>query len=268
MNDSINHFSELVFVDVETTGLLYQPESRIVEISSSVWNHSGHCERNTSLINPLEPIPEIYTQIHGINDDMVRDAPTFLEYWRDREDLFKGRTVIAHNLSFDMGMINKELARLEKPPLGNAGIDTVPILRKLLPDQKNHKLQNLAESLGVIHTRKHRAEDDVLALEQILSIAMGFSVEILTGQIGIDLSLWGGISSHRYFKDVIFWAQRNDSEVKIVLVKRDTQNAGEPFHLESVKVEKPAFTAKHLGEYREKGKYPISWSEVYRIEHQ
>lgn len=71
----LDQFKDLIFLDVETTGLLFQPESRIVEISLSLWNSAGHVIRHSSLINPQEHIPDIYTQIHGINDRMVKDAP-------------------------------------------------------------------------------------------------------------------------------------------------------------------------------------------------
>lgn len=257
------HCSDLVFLDVETTGLLFQPESRIVEISLSLWTNSGHQTRCTSLINPLEPIPELYTRIHGINDSMVKNAPTFRDFWKDNQALFRQKTIVAHNLSFDMGMLNKELLRTESPPLGNPGIDTVPLLRKLLPNEKNHKLQNLATSLGVSHKEKHRAEYDVMALEQVMAIALGVPMIELTGPFGIDLALWGGIASHRYFRDMIYWAQNNESEIEIVRARKDSGLS----RLDSIRIERPGCTAKRLGEYREKGRYPITWNEVYRIEH-
>ncbi len=262
----LDQFKDLIFLDVETTGLLFQPESRIVEISLSLWNSAGHVIRHSSLINPQEHIPDIYTQIHGINDRMVKDAPTFLEFWRDFGRLFEEKTIVAHNLSFDMGMINKELTRLEKPPLGNSGIDTVPILRKLLPEEKNHKLQNLAQSLGVSQEKRHRAEEDVRALEMVLSLAMDMPLEHLTGPLGIDLALWGGISSHRYFRDLVAWAQQNETEINIILARKDHSQDPGPLRLESIRIEKPAYTAKRVGEYRDKGRYPISWSQVYRLE--
>lgn len=257
-------FKELLFLDVETTGLLMHPSARIVEISISVWSEEGHVRRHTSLINPQDPIPPLYTAIHGIDDAMVRDAPTFSEYWREMRDYFREKTVIAHNLSFDMGMMNREIMRLDQTPLGNPGIDTVPVLKKLLPEQKNHKLRNLASALGVQHHNIHRAEDDVMALEEVLAIAMKKPVEFLTGEIGVDLALWGGLASHRYFRDSLWWAQQMGSGISLI-VARSTREAATELRLEEIRLDNPGFTAKRLGEYREKGRYPLSWAEVYRI---
>ncbi len=261
MNES---YRELLFLDVETTGLLMQPNARIVEISISWWGEEGLKDRHTSLINPQEPIPPLYTAIHGIDDALVREAPTFSEYWREMKEQFEGKTIIAHNLSFDMGMMNREILRLEHPPLGNPGIDTVPVLKKLLPEQKSHKLRNLATSLGVVHKNVHRAEDDVRALEEVLAIAMREPVEILAGKAGQDLALWGGLASHRYFRDSLWWAQQQNTGLTVV-VARKSPDPGRERDFEEIRIENPGSSAKRLGEFREKGRYPLSWSEVYRL---
>lgn len=257
-------FQNLLFLDVETTGLLMQPSARIVEISISAWSPDGPTQRHTTLINPMEPIPTLYTAIHGIDDAMVRGAPTFSEYWDEMKEIFREKTVVAHNLSFDMGMMNRELLRLDQSPLGNPGIDTVPVLKKLLPEMKNHKLRNLASALGVSHQNVHRAEDDVRALEEVLAIAMQEPIEILTGRIGIDLSLWGGLASHRYFRDCFWWAQQAGSGLTVVLLRPSPESGGER-RMEEIRLTNPGFSSKRLGEYREKGRYSFSWSEVYRI---
>lgn len=258
------HYRDLLVIDVETTGLLMQPNARIVEISLSLWTPDGHADRITSLINPQEPIPPSYTAIHGIDDAMVSGAPTFQEFWKEHRQIFEEKTIIAHNLSFDMGMLNRELLLQGDPPLGNPGIDTVPVLKKFLPNEENHKLRNLARSLGVIQENIHRAGDDVKALEEVLSLGIGLPLERLTGPLGIDLSLWGGLASHRYFRDVIWWAQQEDSPIRVYLAKMSEGSISERI-LEEFRIEKPGYSAKRLGEFREKGRYPLSWNLVYRL---
>ncbi len=264
VNPMDNPFQDLLFLDVETTGLLFHPNARIVEISLSIWTKEGHRTRFTSLIDPQEPIPVHYTEIHGIDDEMVRNAPTFSEFWKERGTLFQNKTIVAHNLSFDMGMLNREILRQEQIPLGNPGIDTVPVLRKLLPMEKSHKLRNLAVSLGVVQQRIHRAEEDVKALEQVLSIALQLPLERLLGPLGIDLALWGGFASHRYFQDCLWWAQRTESPLHVFLAKMGDEEAEERT-IEEFRLERPACTAKRLGEFKEKGRYPMSWTNVYRV---
>ncbi len=248
---------------METTGLLFENDARIVEIGISVWDSSGLKERMTSLINPGSPIPPMYTRIHGIDDSMVEHSPTFLEYWMENGIRFQGKIVIAHNLSFDMGMINRELMRRDMAPLGNPGIDTVPILKSLLPREKNHKLSHLAKSLGVRHDSRHRAEDDVAALEQILTIALDRPLEALRGPLGMDFSFWGGAPSHRYFRDSVVWCQKTCEPLTILLAEKEGEK---PAFLKKKKITSPICTAKRVGSLEDAPQLPWLWKDVRSVE--
>lgn len=234
-----------------------------MEISLSIWGRSGHIRRISSLVNPEEPIPPLYTKIHGIDDGMVREAPTFREFWQEHGEEFHGKLIIAHNLSFDLGMINRELMRLETRPLGNPGIDTVPVLKSLLPGEKSHRLQNLAKSLGIPQERRHRAEDDVRALEQILAIGLGKTLDEISGKLSIELSFWGGAASHRYFRDNVFWCQKADSPLSLIVAKKGDD--GE-VALGPLRIERPVCTTKRVGEEKDAVRLPWLWKDVRRIE--
>lgn len=253
----------LLFVDVETTGLLFQSEARIVEISYSLWGPSGKEIQKTSLINPETPIPEMYTRIHGIDDAMVENSPTFREFWKDQGEHFHNKVIIAHNLSFDVGMINRELMRREHAPLGNPGIDTVPILKSLLPREKNHKLSNLAKSLGIKHDKRHRAEDDVKALEEILSVALSQPIESILGKLAVTLSFWGGPPSHKYFRDSVGWCQSIESPLSLVMV--DREKTEKPTFIKK-KIERPVCSSKRIGEIEDATGLPWQWKEIRRVE--
>ena len=194
---------------------------------------------------------------------MVRDAPSFSEFWEEHKEEFPGKLIVAHNLSFDLGMINRELMRLEKRPLGNPGIDTVPVLKTLLPKEKSHRLQNLAKSLGVSQERGHRAEDDVRALEQVLAIGLGKPLDEIFGKLSIELSFWGGAASHRYFRDNVYWCQKTESPLELVVALKGTE--GE-MSLELMRFERPVCTAKRVGEEKDAVKLPWLWKDVRRIE--
>jgi DNA polymerase III epsilon subunit family exonuclease len=254
---------KLLFVDVETTGLLFQNEARIVEISYSLWGPSGKEKQETSLINPETPIPEMYTRIHGIDDMMVKNAPTFSEYWKDQEKNFQNTVIIAHNLSFDVGMINRELMRREHPPLGHPGIDTVPILKSLLPQEKNHKLSNLAKSLGIKHDKRHRAEDDVMALEEVLSVALAHPIESILGKLAVTLSFWGGAPSHKYFRDSVGWCQYTESPLSLVMADKE-KNENQTFIKK--KIERPVCSSKRVGDVQDATELPWLWKDIRRVE--
>ncbi|KFC01088.1 phage protein [Trabulsiella guamensis ATCC 49490] len=92
-----------LILDTETTGL--GRDARIVEIA--IINCAGETLLNT-LINPGIHIPQEATAIHGITDEMVKDAPSWRETERQVITLLGNRWV-AYNAKFDAGMIEQEM---------------------------------------------------------------------------------------------------------------------------------------------------------------
>ena len=66
----------LAFIDLETTGVNISLD-RIVEIAIVKINPDGTQQVKRKLINPMMPIPKGASDVHGITDDMVKDAPVF-----------------------------------------------------------------------------------------------------------------------------------------------------------------------------------------------
>ena len=89
-----------LFLDTETTGL--GEGSEICEIA--ILNLAGQRLINT-LIKTCRPIPEEATEIHGITNEMISNAPTFSELFPRLDDILKGRCVLVYNLLFDEEMI-------------------------------------------------------------------------------------------------------------------------------------------------------------------
>jgi DNA polymerase-3 subunit epsilon len=88
-----------VILDTETTGLY---DAEIVEIA--IINHLGETLLDT-LIKPSIPIPAEVTEIHGISDAMVTDAPTFPEvYFTDAA--LNDKRVLIYNSAFDIKILN------------------------------------------------------------------------------------------------------------------------------------------------------------------
>lgn len=196
---------KITFVDVETTGLLRDPDARIVEVAISAWENGKSVERTASLIRGAESISAEITRINGITLKMIHDAPSFEEFWKGKRNLFVDAMVVAHNLSFDMGMINRELLRSGRIPLGNRGIDTVPFARKFLPNLKSYRLGEIAKELGVLNESPHRALGDLDALEKIVSKLLETSPSSFDAGILSLFCQWGAYASHRYFRDVALY---------------------------------------------------------------
>ncbi len=129
-----------VVLDTETTGLDPNQGHRIIEIAC-VEMINRRVTRNTfyKRINPERDIDEGATQVHGIRLEDLEYEPKFADIVADFLDYVAGAELIIHNAPFDVGFLNAELARLEKPPItdGCAVIDTLAMARELHPGRRN-----------------------------------------------------------------------------------------------------------------------------------
>lgn len=91
---------DTLFIDVETTGLGYRDEVieiAIVDVRENVLFNS--------LIKPSKPISPQSTKIHGITNEMVKDAPSFLQVWKKILNIVKDKDLYFYNCDFDCRMI-------------------------------------------------------------------------------------------------------------------------------------------------------------------
>lgn len=108
---------------------------------------------------------------------MLEDAPNEFEGLTLFKDFIQDDLVLFHNAGFDTRMINAGYKRCFGGTLPNPVGDTLKIARKLYPDLKCHKLENLANMFGVINESAHRATDDAkttfLVLKRMLQASEG-----------------------------------------------------------------------------------------------
>jgi DNA polymerase III epsilon subunit family exonuclease len=169
------HDLQFVSFDVETTGLS-PVVARLVELSGVKFNLlGGESTSFSSLINPEMPIPPEVSQIHGITDDMVADAPncaevvrSFIEWIGDEDTV-----LVAHNAPFDVEFLHVAMARLQAVRPSNRVVDTLPLARALLRDAPNHQLKTLVEHLELEAGDYHRALADSYHVKNILHRLVG-----------------------------------------------------------------------------------------------
>lgn len=104
----------LFIVDTETTGTNPQ-EDRIVEIGFQQWGPDGPVKEWRQLINPGVPIPPGATAVHGITDEMVKDAYTFAQLAPNLARGFSACDYGGQNIRFDLGIIFAEMSRAKTP---------------------------------------------------------------------------------------------------------------------------------------------------------
>lgn len=156
---------ELIVFDTETTGL--DPvKDRLTEIGAVRIKNGEIIDRFNTFVNPQKPISQKITDLTGITDEMVADAPLEKEAVQAFIEFCNGAPLIAHNAPFDMGFINAAMRRSELKHEFTS-LDTVPVCRKLLTELKRHKLNLVADHLGLGEFNHHRASDDAVMLAHI-----------------------------------------------------------------------------------------------------
>jgi len=165
-------------IDIETTGGKPK-DSKITEIA--IYKHDGEkvLDEYVTLVNPEMPIPPFISNLTGINDNMVQDAPKFSEIAKKIVEFTKDTVFVAHNVAFDYGIIRHEFKTL--------GFDyrlshlcTVRASRHVLPGHDSYSLGKLTKALGIALVGRHRAGGDALATAKLFSILYKTDVAELT----------------------------------------------------------------------------------------
>jgi DNA polymerase-3 subunit epsilon len=101
----------IVFLDLETTGLSLT-QDRVVEIAMLKVSTDGSRQMKRRLINPEKPIPAEVSAIHGITDEMVKDAPTFKQLANEIRQYLEGADLGGYNSNkFDWPLLAEEFLR-------------------------------------------------------------------------------------------------------------------------------------------------------------
>lgn len=161
-----NKSSFLAFIDVETTGLNPSRGDRICEIAIIKQEGKKEVAVFESLVDPECPISAGAYAVNGITGEMLKDAPRFKDIALQIQELLSDSTIVAHNVHFDLGFINREFFILTLPPLQNPVIDTLSLVRKLYSFPQNN-LATAANYLGIKTKNTHRAMADVQILRQL-----------------------------------------------------------------------------------------------------
>lgn len=163
----LNLKNPIVFFDLETTGINIASD-RIVEISLLKVNVDGSEQSKTYRINPEMPIPKKASEIHGIYDKDVADAPTFKEVARQLANFMEGCDIAGYNSNkFDIPLLAEEFIR--------AGVDFDMTKRKFIDVQTIfHKMEKRTlEAAYKFYCNKtlkdaHSAEADTRATYEVL----------------------------------------------------------------------------------------------------
>lgn len=159
-------------IDIETCGGKFDfKKGRITEICILVHDGLSVTRSFTSLINPECHISPYFTNITGITNEMVADAPKFHEIAKTIIEMTEGCVFVAHNVSFDYSFIRDEFASLGYT-YKRETLCTVRLSRKLIPGRISYSLGHLCAALGIEIFGRHRAEGDAVATAQLFDLLL------------------------------------------------------------------------------------------------
>ncbi|NEX62917.1 3'-5' exonuclease [Noviherbaspirillum galbum] len=159
----------IVMLDFETTGLSPASGDRITEVAALRIRDGDIVERYVSLVNCHVRIPAFITQLTGITQRMVDDAPCVSQVIPELIDFIGSDTLAAHNASFDEKFLNSESLALGMRPRYRRMVCSLKLSRRLFPGLPSYKLGMLSSALGIRFSgQAHRAEADAEASARVL----------------------------------------------------------------------------------------------------
>lgn len=163
-------------IDIETTGGSARTE-KITEIA--IYLHDGEkvTDEWVTLVNPERSIPYFITNLTGITNEMVQDAPKFYEIAKKIVEMTEGRAFVAHNAKFDYSFIRQEFKSLGFNYRRKI-LDTVSLGRKLFPGHRSYSLGNICRDLNININGRHRAAGDALATVKLFEMLLEKDSEI------------------------------------------------------------------------------------------
>ena len=152
-------------VDIETTGKGYHRQ-KITEISIIIFDGKQIVNEFTSLVNPQQQISTFITNLTGITNAMIRNAPLFATIANKVAEITKGCIFVAHNVNFDYNIIKDEFK--------NIGLDfkrkklcTVRLSRKIMPNLRSYSLGSICALEQIPINGRHRAKGDAEATVEL-----------------------------------------------------------------------------------------------------
>lgn len=157
-------------IDIESNGAGFRKEC-IIDIA--IFKYDGHkiVDQFISLVDPESEITPFVQKLTNISPKMVKTAPKFHELAKRVVEITEGTTLVGHNIDFDYRMLRQSFQRLGYDFKINT-LDTIPLAKKLIPDEVSYSLGKLVKSLGIPLINAHRAEGDARATLELFKLLL------------------------------------------------------------------------------------------------
>lgn len=162
-------------IDIESNGAGFRKEC-IIDIAIYRYDGQKITDQFISLVNPESDITPFVQKLTGITPKMVKTAPKFHELAKRVVEITENTTLVGHNIDFDYRMLRQSFSRLGYDFKINT-LDTIPLAKKLIPDEVSYSLQKLVKSLGIPLSNAHRAEGDARATLELFKLLVSKDTE-------------------------------------------------------------------------------------------
>lgn len=162
-------------IDIESNGAGFRKEC-IIDIAIYRYDGQKITDQFISLVNPESEITPFVQKLTGITPKMVKTAPKFHELAKRVVEITENTTLVGHNIDFDYRMLRQSFSRLGYDFKINT-LDTIPLAKKLIPDEVSYSLQKLVKSLGIPLSNAHRAEGDARATLELFRLLISKDTE-------------------------------------------------------------------------------------------
>lgn len=143
-----------------TTGFS-PPLSHIIEIAAIKFRDEKKIKSFQTLVKPPKKFPYVIECLTGIDNEMVKTAPTFNEISDDIKNFLEDDILVGHNLKIDIKFL---------PDIKNNFIDTLQLALKLIPNLKSYGLKDLCGYFKIPPPINHRAMEICLYTEKIFKL--------------------------------------------------------------------------------------------------
>lgn len=162
-------------IDIESNGAGYRKEC-IIDIAVYRYDGQKIVDQFISLVNPEGDITPFVQKLTNITPKMVKTAPKFHEIAKRVIEITQNTTLVGHNIDFDYRMLRQSFARLGYDFKINT-LDTIPLAKKLIPDELSYSLGKLVKSLGIQLTNHHRADGDARATLELFKLLVSKDIK-------------------------------------------------------------------------------------------
>ena len=147
-------------LDIETTGV--DPHcDRIIQVSCLTIRNCQIADQYDTYINPGIEINSFISNLTGITNEMVSNAPTIDEAAPDILEFIGDDVIIGHNVNFDINFLYDAFLAGQRVSLSNDYIDTMRMARRLFPEWSDHRLSTLVANFGLPADTFHNSLADV-----------------------------------------------------------------------------------------------------------